>query len=83
MSKVHLVRPRGGHHSAKRPRADCPAAAGYDWYEFTKHELNHYLSQTGRERRFDRRRYGQWRGSRQAVDEFLRTPAVSSADVTD
>jgi O-methyltransferase len=85
MAKVHLVKgrvedtiPRQGPAKIALLRLDT------DWYESTKHELDHYyqrLSQGGVLIIDD---YGHWQGSRRAVDEFFATlpyrPLMSRID---
>lgn len=85
MSKVHLVKGRVEDTiPAQGPNKIALLRLDTDWYESTKHELDHYyprLSQNGVLIIDD---YGHWQGSRRAVDEFFGTlpfrPLMSRID---
>ena len=85
MAKVHLVKGRVEDTiPAQGPNKIALLRLDTDWYESTKHELDHYyprLSQNGVLIIDD---YGHWQGSRRAVDEFFGTlpfrPLMSRID---
>jgi hypothetical protein len=72
MSKVHLVKgrvedtiPHVGNERIALLRLDT------DWYESTKHELDHYYPRLSVNGVLIIDDYGHWQGSRRAVDEYF------------
>lgn len=72
MDRVHLVRGRVEETiPARAPDTICLLRLDTDWYESTRHELEHLYDRLvpGGVLMIDD--YGHWQGARQAVDEFL------------
>jgi O-methyltransferase len=72
MSKVHLVKGRVEDTIPSRgPERIALLRLDTDWYESTKHELDHYYSRLSKHGVLIIDDYGHWQGSRRAVDEFF------------
>ena len=72
MSKVHLVKGRVEDTiPAQGPAKIALLRLDTDWYESTKHELDHYYSRLTKSGVLIIDDYGHWQGSRRAVDEFF------------